>query len=58
MRTCFQPDIAERGLILPSKVYKDYFLTFFAQQGRKVQDKIIKILDIIEQLERLAKSNV
>ena len=39
-------------------VYKDYFLTFFAQQGRKVQDKIIKILDIIEQLERLAKSNV
>ena len=37
-------------------VYKDYFLTFFAQQDRKVQDKIIKILDIIEQLERIPES--
>jgi phage-related protein len=37
-------------------VYKDYFLTFFAQQERKVQDKIIKILDIIEQLERIPES--
>ena len=34
-------------------VYKDYFQSFFAQQDRKVQDKIIKILDIIEQLERV-----
>ena len=37
-------------------VYKDYFLSFFAQQDRKVQDKIIKILDIIEQLERIPES--
>jgi phage-related protein len=37
-------------------VYKNYFLTFFAQQDRKVQDKIIKILDIIEQLERIPES--
>ena len=37
-------------------VYRDYFLSFFAQQDRKVQDKIIKILDIIEQLERVPES--
>jgi phage-related protein len=37
-------------------VYKDYFQTFFAKQDRKVQDKIIKILDIIEQLERIPES--
>ena len=37
-------------------VYKDYFQSFFAQQDRKVQDKIIKILDIIEQLERVPES--
>ena len=37
-------------------VYKDYFQSFFAQQDRKVQDKIIKILDIIEQLERNSES--
>ena len=33
--------------------YKDYFDDFFKAQPRKVQDKIIKILDIIEQLERV-----
>jgi phage-related protein len=37
-------------------VYKDYFQTFFAKQDRRVQDKIIKILDIIEQLERIPES--
>ena len=37
-------------------VYRDCFLSFFAQQDRKVQDKIIKILDIIEQLERVPES--
>lgn len=37
-------------------VYKDYFLEFFARQERKIQDKIIKILDIIEQLERIPES--
>ena len=37
-------------------VYKDYFLTFFAQQERKVQDKIVKILDIIEHLDRIPES--
>lgn len=37
-------------------VYRDYFLSFFAQQDRKVQDKIIMILDIIEQLERVPES--
>ena len=37
-------------------VYKDYFLTFFAQQERKVQDKIVKILGIIEHLERIPES--
>lgn len=37
-------------------VYKDYFLEFFARQERKVQDKIIKILDIIEQLDRIPES--
>ena len=37
-------------------VYKNYFQTFFAKQDRKVQDKIIKILDIIEQLERIPES--
>ena len=37
-------------------VYKDFFQSFFARQDRKVQDKIIKILDIIEQLERVPES--
>ena len=44
------------GKIRQVVVYKDYFLTFFARQDRKVQDKIIKILDIIEQLERIPES--
>ena len=34
-------------------IYKDYFDDFFKQQSRKVQDKIIKILDILETVERL-----
>ena len=33
--------------------YKDYFDDFFKKQSRKVQDKIIKILDILETVERL-----
>ena len=33
--------------------YKDYFDDFFKQQSRKVQDKIIKILDILETVERV-----
>ena len=37
-------------------VYTDCFQTFFAEQERKVQDKIVKILDIIEQLERIPES--
>ena len=28
--------------------YKDYFEDFFKEQPRKVQDKIIKVLDILE----------
>lgn len=33
--------------------YKHYFEDFFKQQTRKVQDKIIKVLDILEQVERV-----
>lgn len=33
--------------------YKDYFDNFFAQQTQKVRDKIIKILDIVENIERI-----
>lgn len=33
--------------------YKDYFDEFFAEQTIKVRDKIIKILDIIENVERI-----
>ncbi len=33
--------------------YKNYFDDFFRAQPRKVQDKIIKILDIIEQVDRI-----
>lgn len=33
--------------------YKHYFEDFFKEQTSKVQDKIIKVLDIIEQLERI-----
>ena len=31
--------------------YKHYFEDFFKAQTRKVQDKIIKILDLLEQVE-------
>ncbi len=34
-------------------VYKDYFEDFFKIQSPKVRDKIIKVLDIIENLERI-----
>lgn len=34
-------------------LYKDYFEDFFKQQSRKVQDKIIKVLDILETVERV-----
>lgn len=33
--------------------YKDYFEDFFKRQSRKVQDKIIKVLDILETVERV-----
>lgn len=33
--------------------YKNYFDDFFKVQPRKIQDKIIKVLDIIEQVERV-----
>lgn len=33
--------------------YKDYFDDFFKAQTQKVRDKIIKILDLIEQEERI-----
>lgn len=33
--------------------YKSYFDDFFKDQPQKVRDKIIKILDIIEQVERI-----
>lgn len=33
--------------------YKNYFEDFFKEQARKVQDKIIKVLDILEQVERV-----
>ena len=33
--------------------YKNYLEDFFAEQERKVQDKIIKVLDIIEQIDRI-----
>lgn len=31
--------------------YKDYFEDFFKKQSRKVQDKIIKVLDILETVD-------
>lgn len=33
--------------------YKEYFYDFFKAQPQKVRDKIIKVLDIIEQVERI-----
>lgn len=33
--------------------YKHYFEDFFKEQPRKVQDKIIKVLDILENIERV-----
>ena len=33
--------------------YKEYFDDFFKKQSRKVQDKIIKVLDILENVERV-----
>ena len=33
--------------------YKDYFEEFFKKQPQKVRDKIIKVLDIIEQIDRI-----
>ena len=32
-------------------IYKDYFEEFFVKQTQKTKDKIIKILDIVENLE-------
>lgn len=36
--------------------YKDYFDDFFRMQDVKVQKKIIKILDIVEQIERIPQN--
>lgn len=36
--------------------YKNYFEDFFKVQLRKVQDKIIKVLDILETVERVPVS--
>lgn len=33
--------------------YKEYFEDFFKTQPRKIQDKIIKVLDILETVERV-----
>ena len=33
--------------------YKNYFEDFFKEQNRKVQDKIIKVPDIMEQVDRV-----
>lgn len=33
--------------------YKGYFDDFFKKQPQKVRDKIIKVLDIIEQIDRI-----
>lgn len=33
--------------------YKNYFEDFFKMQSRKVRDKIIKVLDILETVERV-----
>ena len=33
--------------------YKSYFEDFFKERNRKEQDKIIKVLDILEQVERV-----
>lgn len=33
--------------------YKSHFEDFFKEQTQKVRDKIIKVLDIIEQVERI-----
>lgn len=34
-------------------IYKNYFEDFFKIQSRKVQDKIVKILSILENVERV-----
>lgn len=36
--------------------YKEYFDDFFRMQSPKVRNKIIKILDIVEQVERLPQN--
>lgn len=33
--------------------YKNYFEDFFKDQPRKIQDKIIKVLDILENVQRV-----
>lgn len=36
--------------------YKDYFEEFLTRQPEKVQDKIFKIMEAIETLERIPKN--
>ena len=38
--------------------YKGYFDDFFKVQPQKVRDKIIKILDVIEQVDRIPSTNL
>ena len=41
------------GKVREVVTYKSYFDDFFKEQSLKVRTKIIKILDIIEQIERI-----
>ena len=36
--------------------YKTYFDEFFKDQNEKVQKKIIRVLDIVEQIERIPQN--
>ena len=38
--------------------YKEYFDDFFKKQPQKVRDKIIKVLDIIEQIDRIPTTSL
>lgn len=44
------------GKVREVVAYGDYFDEFFKKQSQKVKDKIIKILDLIEQIEHIPVS--
>ena len=44
------------GKVREVVAYVDYFDEFFKKQSQKVKDKIIKILDLIEQIEHIPVS--